>query len=253
MKKWILRLLTFFAVICAFSLFSLKIVSGTGSSQKTGLEQAFSQMFRGEAKFESLKTFNIFPQFALEIEKLTISGIKDSKGMTADSLAIAFGPIDLIVKNRVIENFHLKNLIMAEGVFTPLELKLNDAGIYGDETKNTAQFKFTGQYGQQDLAGQIDMAMKSSFRPKYFFEEKNDFVITMGATQLSGKFSPTNQESGEITDLYLSAMEKNGSVECRIPAEKKISLSVFMKDILGQTATIKNAADLKNICDTLQK
>lgn len=253
MKKWIFRILLTVAVVGALALFGLQIASGTSDSHKRGLEQAFSQIFRGQASFGALKTFNLFPQFSIEVEKLQVSQINEVGNMSADQMLISFGPIDLILKNRVIENFRLKNFHVSEGVYTPLPLNITDAGIYPNEKNDAANFMFTGTYGEQELKGQFAMAMKSGIRPKYFFHEGSDFAINLGAVQASGLFNPYSPDGALMSEIKIFAQQKSGKIECNLPPEKTVGLTAFLRDILGQVAAVKSPADLTKLCDTLKK
>lgn len=253
MKKWIFRILMTIAVLGALALFGLQISSGTSDSHKKGLEQAFSQIFRGQATFGALKTFNLFPQFSIEIENLYISNIQNIGVLSADQMLISFGPIDLITKSRVIEDFHLKNFIVTEGVYTPLTLHLKDAGIYPNENKDAANMVLTGTYGEQELKGQFAMAMKSGVRSKYFFNNENDFTMNLGAVQISGLFKPYSEHGAVMSNLKMAAQGKKGNLECVLPPEKALELSAFFRDVLGKMTTIKSPADLTKLCDTLKK
>ena len=253
MKKWILRILITVAVLGALALFGLQIVSGTSESHKRGLEQAFSQIFGGQAIFGELKTFNLFPQFTIAIEDLQISRVNETGSMSADQVLIAFGPLDLLLKNRVIEDFHLKNFKIGEGVYTPLNIHLTDAGIYPNEKKDAANFILTGTYGPHELKGQFAMEMASGMRPKYSFTETGEFAMNLGAVQISGIFNPYGETGAAFSKLTLFAQQKDGRIECTLPPEKTVALQAFFKDVLGQIVTIQSPSDLTKLCDTLKK
>ncbi len=253
MKKWLFRILMTVAVLGALALFGLQISSGTSDSHKRGLEQAFSQIFGGEATFGTLKAFNLFPQFSIDIENLRVGGIKGPGFLSADQMLISFGPVDLLMKSRIIEDFRLKNFKVSAGVYTPLELKLADVGIYPNEKKDAANFMLTGTYGTQKLEGQFAMEMTSGMRPKYFFKEENIFAVNLGSVQINGLFKPYSENGAVMTQLKMIAQKKNGQIECLLPPEKIIGLSAFFTDVLGEIATIKSPADLTNLCNTLKK
>lgn len=253
MKKWIFRLLVLIAVLGALALFGIQIASGTSDTHKRGLEQAFSQIFGGEATFGKLKTFNLIPQFAVEIEDLHVLQIKGVGNMSADNLLIAFGPIDLITKSRVIEDFKLKNFTANAGVFTPLALSLTDVGIYPNEKRDAANLNISGKYGDKELKGQFAMSMKSGVRSKYTFNDDNEFTMNLGAFQISGLFSPYAEKGANMHHVKMFAQAKEGRLECNLPPEKSLELTAFFKDLLGQIETVKTPAELKTICDTLSK
>lgn len=253
MKKWFFRILMTVAVLGALALFGLQISSGTSDSHKRGLEQAFSEVFAGEATFGALKTFNLAPQFSIAVENLRISNIKNSGYLSADEMLISFGAIDLIRKSRIIEDFHLKNFQVSAGVYTPLELQLSDAGIYPNEKKDAANFIMTGMYGKQELKAQFAMTMTSGIRAKYSFADENEFAVNLGAVQINGLFSPYSKNGAVMTQINMFAQIKDGRIECTLPPEKTVALSAFFTDILQQISSIKSPADLTSLCDTLKK
>lgn len=252
MKKWFFRLLVLLATVVALALFALQILSGTSETHKRGLEQAFSEIFKGDAKFGTLKTFNLFPQFALEIEKLQIAGINNLGNLTADHFLISFGSIDLATKNRQIENFQAKNLYISEGVFTPLTLQLDDIGLHATDKADAGKLSFKGKYGTQDLTGEFMMGMKSGVRPKYFFNGQNPFAMNVGFSQLSGVFNPYVAGGAKMSDLKIFAQKTNGQLECKIYEGKQIDFSTFLKEVVGKAAEVKAPQDIIKLCESLK-
>lgn len=258
MKKWILRLLTTVIVLGGLFLFALNIISGTSDTQKNGLEQAFSQIFKGQAHFGKLVAFNLFPQFLIAIDQLDISSIKGVGTLSADSVAIGFGSIDLLAKNRKIEKFHLKNLQISEGVYTPLPLSLESAEIVRGATEEHGAFRFNGTYGSTPINGQVAMVAESGMQPKYHLDDKNAFTITMGHADITGIFHPYSTDGNQISQIKITLSVPNTTKhhECTLPPEKAFPLVRFITDILGKmdkvsadkTPTEKN---LDNLCKTL--
>ena len=252
MKKWIFRLLVLIAVVIGMALFGLKVLSGTSDTHKRGLEQAFSAIFKGEAKFGALNTFNLFPQFAMEIEKLEIGGVNNAGNVTADKFQIAFGSYDLIAKNRIIENFHLQNFNATETVFTPLALHFDDMGLYPSDKPDAGKISFKGTYGTQDLNGEFTIGMKAGVQPKYFFNEQNPFAMNIGAVQVSGIFRPYIAGGAKISDLKLFAQKKDGPLECAVMSGKQIDFSVFLNDVVTKVAQVKTPQDVTQLCGSIQ-
>jgi hypothetical protein len=253
MKKWIFRILITLVVLGGLALFGLKIVSGTSDKHKRGLEDAFSQIFQGTAKFGQLKAFNLFPQLTIEIEDLEISGINVTGTINVAQAEIGFGPLDLLLKNRKIEKFYLKDLDIDEGVYTPLSLYLADAGLYKDDKNETGRFAFSGRYGTQPLNGQIDMTVESGATPKYLFKDRNNLILTIGAVQLEAVFIPYEKIGPQISDINVSGEGKGMKVECSLPADKVISLTQFLRDIVAKSAEVASTDDLKKLCANLKK
>lgn len=252
MKKWIFRILVTIVVLGGMVLFGLNILSGTSDKHKRGLEEAFSQIFQGTAKFGQLKAFNLFPQFNIEIENLEISGIGTTGMMSIGAAEIGFGPLDLILENRKIEEFYLKDLKISSDVYTPLSIHLADAGIYKGDSPDMGKFAFSGVYGAQPINGQIDMAMQAGVRPKYFFNDRNILVMTVGAVKINAVFSPYSPTGPELRQIMLSGEGKGMKMECALPTDKVIPLQQFMKDVIAKTADVESADDLKTLCQNLK-
>lgn len=251
MKKWLLRILIAMVVIAGLGLLSLQILSGTSDSQKRGLEQAFSTIFRGDASFGTLKTFNLFPHTVMAVENLRI--LRDAgASVQADEMSIGFGAGDLILKNRRIEVFHLKNFKMSAGFYLPFELSLTDAGLYAGDTKDKGKFAFEGFYGGQALKGQIDMWSAAGTPPKYSFEDDNKFTINLGSFQLSGDLAPYVGKGGEIKNLRIFTATKAGKKNCDMPADKSIPSGVFFYDVLAGITKIKDPSAFDAYCKELQ-
>ncbi len=252
MKKWLFRLLVLIAVVIAFTLFALQVLSGTSDTHKRGLEQAFSEIFKGDAQFGTLKAFNLFPQFTVEIEKLQIAGINNLGNLTADHFLIVFGSIDLVTKNRQIENFQIKNLYVSEGVFTPLSLQLDELGLQPTDKPDAGKLNFKGKYGTHDLSGEFATGVKPGARPKYFFNDQNLFAMNVGFAQLSGVFNPYASGGAKMSDLKIFAQKTNGHLECKIYEGKDIDFSAFVKDVVGKASEAKAPQDITKLCESLK-
>lgn len=247
MKKWILRLLMVVVFLIAGGLFTLNIVSGTSETQKKGLEQAFSKIFRGTATFGKLQTFNLFPQLTIHVQNLAIIGAPGGD-IAAEDAEMSFALLDVVLKNRLIQNLHFKNLRIDEGVYLPLAIFLENAGTYISDTKDSGKFAFQGTYGGQPLKGEFAMILKTGARPKFTFDTDNHFVMNVGSVQLSGIFSPYIVNGGQIKNLKLYAAKKDGQQSCEIAEDKIFGGGVFFRDILTQAAKVKNAADFMTAC-----
>lgn len=251
MKKWILRLLIVLLVAMCFFLFALKIVSGTGDAQKRGLEQAFSEIFQGQASFGQLRAFNIFPQLSLGIDKFVISNIQGRGELFVNRVDLAFGPMDVLAKRRKIEAFHVEGLEASEGLYTPLSLSLTDAGIYKGAQEGGAVFSFSGMYGTQALKGSVDMVSEGGMRPKYAFGAHNPFTVNIGAVQITGVFTPYVVHGSQVNQIRFGAKTAQNHQSCTLPTEKTLSLLEFFKDVVGQVSTLKSSKDFDIMCKKL--
>lgn len=254
MKKWFLRILLTICVLIGFILFALNVVSGTSETQKRGLEQAFSQIFKGSARFQKLDSFNLFPKFSLQISGLEISGIPSAgtqEGVVrADLLGIGFGSEDLFLKTRLIERFDIKALFASEGTLLPLRLEIAQAGISRTGAES-AQFAFSGSYGGKELKGAIDMKPSSAEGSKFGLAEENKFTMNIGALQVSGLYIPYQSVGGEVKNLTFFAATKGGKKSCQLPEGRVLSSHEFFLGALSDLAGLKQPSDIDNLCQKL--
>lgn len=257
MKKWLLRILIAFCVSIGFILFALNVVSGTSETQKRGLEQAFSQIFKGSAHFQKLDSFNLIPKFSLQISGLEISGLTSAGSqdgaLRADLLGIGFGSEDLFFKTRLIERFDIKNLVISEGVIFPLRLEIIQAGLVKSSVEGTAKFAFSGLYGEKDLKGEIDMKSPSAGSQKFGLDEENKFTMNVGAIQASGIYVPYQSVGGEIKKLSFFAATKAGQQNCQLPEGRVFSSREYFQEVMSDFTTVASPADLKDLCSKLSK
>lgn len=253
MKKWTLRVLIALVVMACMGLLMVKIVSGTGEPQQKGLEQTFSKIFGGEARFGKLLTFNLFPQFTVDINALEISGIHGTGQARADEFRVGFGAIDLITKNRKIEKFFLKNLYMGDGVYFPVALDLAEAGIFAGDAKDTGKFAFSGTFGDMPLKGEVAMVMEDGYQRKFHFADENPFVINIGSIQLSGQYVPYGGNGALVRGLGFFAATSKGRQTCDIAQDKTFAGDVFFKDTLAEFTKVNSATGFDDLCARLKK
>ncbi len=251
MKKWIFRLLLVVVTVIAFGLFALNILSGTGDTQKRGLEQAFSGIFQGNTKFGTLKTFNLFPHLTIAVSNLEINRTTGEK-IVAEDVDIGFGLSDVLFKTRKIEKFTLKNVHVDQGIYLPLNLFIEGATLSKDNKSGKGQFAFHGQYGSSPLQGQFDMVATGGNVPNYAFVEDNPFTMTLGSVMVSGVFSPYVATGGTVKNIALSAATKTGKKSCS-SSDKVIASSAFFHDILADLSKIKTPDDFHAVCEMLVK
>lgn len=257
MKKWLSRILVAICVFIGLILFALNIVSGTSETQKRGLEQAFSQIFKGSARFQKLESFNLIPKFTLQISGLEISGLaaagnQDGR-IRADLLAIGFGSEDLFFKTRLIERFDLKNLVTTEGTIFPLRLELEQAGIVPAKAESAPKFAFSGHYGDKELKGAIEMKASSAGSSKYGLDEENNFTMNVGAIQASGVYVPYQSVGGQVKSLTFFAATKGGKQDCQLPKDRVLSSHEYFQEVMSGFVAVDSPADLKDLCNKLSQ
>ena len=246
MKKWILRLLITCIVIIAMALVALNIISGTGPTQKQGLEQAFSQMLGGQAQFGTLKTFNLFPDLAFEVETFSLSTASESN-MSADKIRIVFGLSDLVLKTRKIKALQVENLHIDKGIYFKLDLDATTANTTKDG------FVFSGTYGGKPLQGRFEMTSTGGTNPNYGFADDNDFTINIGAVQISGLFSPYAAEGSVVKNLTIFAATKNSKQSCNIAPEKTIPTHALFQEVITDLSSVTTPTGFEEICNKLKK
>ena len=250
MKKWIFRLLIVFAVLTAIALFTLKIVAGTSAPQKNGLEQAFSQIFRGEATFRELKKFNLIPQMNISIEGLDVQKVSGTGRIEAEKLEIAFGPLDLLLKNRVIEVFQVENLKVSEGVVGVDKIHLKEAMLRpkaGDDKAAlpTGEFYIDGSVGDYPIRGSLDMKLDTSYRPKYSFNPENPFQLALGDAVIKGLYYPFDVIGGEVGQVQLTYTRQGQSATCQSNGTTKLAMRDFAVAVLAGVTSAKSAPDIQ--------
>lgn len=250
MSKWILRLLMVVVFLGAFFLFALKIASGPGEQQKAGLEQAFSRVFQGDASFEQLVAFNLFPQFKISIQGVRVVGAFNAGNITAEKFDIAFSAMDLILKTRKAEQFSIKNMVADKGVLAPKMISITESGLYPNGDKGL--FNFKGKYGDKDIHGQMDIGIDKGNTPKFFLKESNDFKMNIGAVQLNGAYVPFEKDGGYMTKISFLTTAKRRQLDCTLAEDKHMPAKEFFTLIVVPLSTLDSEAQFQPICDSLK-
>lgn len=249
MKKWLLRILVLFVVMVGMSVLALNIISGTGDTQKRGLEQSFSQILGGTATFGKLARFNLFPSLTIAIDNVSVTGINETGTLSADHAEISFASMDIILKKRRIEKLSLKNLNLTGGAYVPEALKLDVVGLFVDETKKeSGKFAFEGTYGGTSLKGEVSTTATLGVAPLFALSENNPFTINIGSVQIAGAYKPYDTKGGEFTNLTMFVAQKSGKKECSIPPQKTWAGKEFLVSVIAEISRIKTPKDFDAVC-----
>lgn len=204
--KWTFRLLMGCIVLFCLFLFMLKILSGTSESHRRGLEQAMSDIFKSKVTIGTLKTFNIFPQFLIEMDHLRAQGVG---GMVFDaaSVRLAFSFGDIFFKRDNLEDILITNLAFAPGVIGEEGLLLESVRIEPESALKQPAVHMQGLYGSRPFV--VDFGIKQVAgvgRPRYEIPQKNPFRIVSGPFQFSAVYQldSSNQPSMEQAVLTLN-------------------------------------------------
>ena len=247
MIKWTLRLL--FVIICMIgaALLMLNILSGTGESQKKGLEGAFSQVFQGQAHIGALKTFNILPQFDVDAADITID-LKNNTTIKAEQVRIAFAFVDLFKGNHHIEALNLKNIDIGKDILGPFPVKIGTASIQQKNGEN-GELVVDGVLDAQKLHLTLDLQSFPTPRPSYALRESNPFQIDLGTVKTSGHLVPYKPDYKAFTNVTVEAFGK----VCAFGEDSAITGDVFFADVLMAQTHLKNAKDFMKYCTTITK
>jgi hypothetical protein len=205
MLSWFLRLLLLVTVLIAIGLAVLQSLSGTDETHRRGLEQAASEVLNADVKIGELKSFNLIPQFVIEVEK--VSGVKriGKAEISIKHARVAFSFMDLLLKRGVIEDLQLNGLLATPGFLFPQSVEVTHLGI--DDTKEGAapRISVDAKIGLVPLVGRVDLTrLDRADRPAYRFEENNAADLTFGAFSLKGRFLPSDEGGASMKDTTLS-------------------------------------------------
>lgn len=217
--KWTFRILFAIVVMFGLSLFMLSILSGTSDAHRHGLEQAMSDMFRSRVKIGSLTTFNILPQFLVEMENVEAQTVESDIRYSIEKARVAFSFADIFFERKTIEDFQLTNLKLGAGLVGPQDVVIEQAGIIPGDTKTPPRVVAQGTYGGVKFTASIEIdRVRAPGRPSYKIGKSNPAVFTMGEFRLTGKFGPNDDGFSSLQDAVLEAngrMIGTGSIVLR--------------------------------------
>lgn len=253
LKKILLVLLILIFGIGLAILGTLQLVSGNGESQRKGLENAFSMTLQGTAQIKTLHSFNLMPQFNIELEGLDVSGMPQGGTLTADKLHVAFGLIDLSRGTRKIEVFSVQDMVVGKGVLADAPITVQTANITPVSDPKTGQksglFTVKGKIAESQLVAEVSMLAYDTSRPSYSFNEENSFTVTVGGITATGIYAPFKADSKTVGNYRLAAY---GS-QCSPPQDTWLTNKDFMTHALLPATKIKNKGDWLLYCDKIEE
>ena len=254
LKKIFLFLLILIFVVGLAILGTLQLVSGNGESQKKGLENAFSLTLQGTAQIKVLHSFNLMPQFNINLEGLDVSGMPQGGTITADKLHVAFGLIDLSRGTRKIEIFTAQNMVIGKGVLADAPITIQTAqigppvaGKNADEKRGI--FALKGKIAESTLTAEVTMLAYDGTRPSYSLDEENVFTITVGQVTAKGIYSPFKADTKTVGNYRLTAY---GS-DCFPPQDTWLSNKDFMASVLYPATNVKSKGDWLLYCNKIEQ
>ncbi len=248
MKKWIFRILLTMIIMIALLIAALSMLSGTGDAQKAGLEDAFGKALNATVTFGELESFNIFPQFTIKVKEFR--GIYDGEksDIYADHISLSFDFIDLITKQKKINQFSADNLSVGKGGWFDQPITSATIKIEPFE-QDKARLQITGHYGDRPININVTMKKINSMPPSYMFTSENNFDLTIGKTEIHGVFMPDAPDNTVLHDMIISRAGKNCTT---LPEKNRFSIQAFTGNIFGaiSESDLKNT-DIDNLCTSI--
>lgn len=246
--NWILRLLIIIVVVMGGGMLVLGLVSGTGESQKNGLEQALARALDAKTTIGTLKEFNIVPQFSIAAENITAQINTGNKQISLGYGRIAFGFFDILTSQRTIEDIQLRDLKSEGGVWGPYPLTIDSLKISENAAFSSPRLSFSGTYGPEAMTGWIGMKKEVNWlRPSFRFSEENATELHFGNVSLTGTFRPYGGSGQKIENARMTI----GKTQC--PATtlelKNLDTEIFLKLIDSKT----KEAEIQTLCTRLSE
>ncbi len=189
-SRWLLRLLLVAVVIFLSFLFVVNTISGTGDMQRSGLQQALSDVTGTKVNITKLTQFNVFPQFAIGFEGIDGVGVSADTGFSIGEFTYAKSFWDWFFNNETsIQKFNVVNFRTNPGVFGPQVLEITKAAIIPAQDKSPPYLSAEGLYGAQKLSARFDLVQTQfGLIPGYEIGKGQAFDIALGDFHVTGKF-----------------------------------------------------------------
>lgn len=251
MKKWIIRLLLTIIILCGIFIGGLKLISGTGDTQKSSLENAFSQSTGGVVQFGKLVAFNIFPDLTIEVENFLVSYDGQDGDIHADHINLSFGLFDLLAKNRRIKDFSITNMTIQKGKLMN-EYTVIDSGNIETPSDAAPYYKVVGKYNNVPMFMTVNMVQASrSIPPSFSFGKENPFTLEIGTTKITGIFSPYVTDNASLINL---SVERDGKKCTSLPAENRYTMMNFTGYVFSAIAISDHEkSDIEKMCKELTR
>ncbi len=189
-SRWVLRLILVGVFIFLSFLFVVNTISGTGDMQRSGLQQALSDVTGTKVNITKLTQFNVFPQFAIGFEGIDGVGAGIDTGFSIGEFTYAKSFWDWFLNNETsIQKLDIVSFKANAGVFGPQVLEITKAGIVPAKDKAQPYLSAEGLYGTQKFSARFDLAQTQfGIVPGYEIGKGNDFDVRLGDFHAQGKF-----------------------------------------------------------------
>lgn len=187
--KWIFRILMIVVIMGALMMFALNILSGTSDAHRRGLEQALSDIFKTSVTIGTLKEFNIFPLFNIEMQDVRAPYGSSGGEVRAERVVLVFRFFDLLFGRDLIKDLQISNLTMTPDIIGAYGLRIESAGIVPPKAKGDhPAFELKGEYGDLPVKGSLVLEMIGGVQPVYRIVNDIPAHMMFGKLGVSGKF-----------------------------------------------------------------
>ncbi len=208
MKKWAGRLIKtciVIAIIIALVLTVMVNMGGNSDTLKGAIEDYLMSSTRYSAEIETLHKMTFFPNIGANIEGLEMKNPEDElQVIRIQNANIALGFWDLMLGDRSIRAFQIKNAVFAPGTLMRQTTTIDELGI--DEDANGRAFlTLDGKIGDQKISGNLDLESSGSIKKrKYKIGEESKIAITLESLNLSGVLKPRAVGGFHFKDFMLT-------------------------------------------------
>ncbi len=224
--KWIFRIVMFFVILFVLAIIAMNVLNGTGSVQKSSIENIMGDAFKGKGFIKNLNQFSALPYVTLEMQDSVVLDKENETKlmMNADYFAFHTGLINIILKRPIFRRIEVKNFFAAPGTIAEKAIIID----YLMPVKDTNTLSVKGQYSQLPFAFTIEM------EPLY----------TGGDLTYGFKLAKESKVEGTIGDLGVSFKLSNAHGGFFFDA-----LTIKEKDKTLLTGSLKVSSGWKIIAD----
>jgi hypothetical protein len=207
--KWIFRVLMISVIGGALFIFALNILSGTGEAHRRGLEQALSDIFKAPVKIGTLKAFNIFPIFHIEMENVRASYDQGNGEIRAGHVVLSFRFFDLMFGRDLIRDLQVTDLMITPHIIGEHWLRIESAGIVPAQSQaDQPSFKMSGEYGGIPVEAVLALEGAGGIQPAYSVANNLPASLAFGKIGISGKFVQNDKGEPSIQNAEFVLEEK---------------------------------------------
>lgn len=205
--RWLFRLVMFFVVLFVLALIAMNVLNGTGSVQKSSIENIMGDAFNGKGFIKHLNQFSALPYVTLELQDSVVLDKENETKlmMNVDYFAFHTGLINIILKRPTFRRIEITNFFAAPGTIAEKAIIIDHVTPVKDSNKLSVK----GQYSQLPFAFTVEMEpLYTGGDLTYGFKLAKESTVegTIGPLDISFKIS--NAHGGFFFDA-LTLKEKD--------------------------------------------